>query len=354
MTLAKQLVAVVALTVAVAVAAGGSMAQTGGLTCGATITVDTTLEADLTDCPSNGLVIGADNITVDLNGHTISGDGKPVRRCRRDQICDVGVANDDHAGVTIRSGSVRGFAIGVGVFRGRNDRFVELNSSRNQFFGFVIGGSSRTVIRDSSGHDNPRPDGDGLGVFMSHDLRIVHNSFRRNGQLGMHIDGSTENLIKGNVVARNGDFGILLDGDRNQLRGNHSVRDGVAGIQVGPGSRNVIAGNRIDGSGEGIGLENGRGTVIARNVIVGVRHDGIRLGMWDPPIGNARTVVRRNLVIGSGRDGYRVAQRDRRALLVGNIARRSGDDGFDIDSRSARLQHNRALGSAGAEFELRG
>ena len=94
--------------------------------------------------------------------------------------------------------------------------------------------------------------------------------------------------------------------------------------------------------------------MVARNVIVGVRHEGIRLGTWEPPIGSTRTVVRRNLVIDSGRDGYRVAQRDRGALLVGNVARRSGDDGFDIDSRSARLIRNRALGSAGQGFELQG
>jgi parallel beta-helix repeat protein len=353
MTFTEQLVVVVALAVAVAVAAGASMAQTGGLSCGDTITVDTTLEADLTDCPSNGLVIGADNITLDLNGHTISGDGKPVRRCPRRQPCDWGVFNDRHDGVTVRDGSLRGFAVGVLVGGVRGNRLVELSSSRNQYFGYVIADSARTVIRNSSGNDNPRPDGDGLGVFMSHDLRIVHNSFRRNGQLGMHIEGSTRNLIKGNVVARNGDFGIFLEADGNQLRGNHSVRDGVAGIQVGPGNRNVIVGNRIDGSGEGIGLEKGRGNVVARNVIVGVRHDGIRLGMWEPPIGSTRTVVRRNLVIDSGRDGYRVAQRDRGALLVGNVARRSGDDGFDIDSASARLARNRALGSGGQGFELR-
>ena len=353
MTLVKQIAVVAALTLAVAVAAGGSMAQTGGLSCGDTITVDTTLEADLTDCPSNGLLIGADNITLDLNGHMISGDGKLVRRCPRRQPCDIGIANDDRVGVTIRNGSVRGFAIGVGVLRVRDNRLVKLMSSENQWFGFVIASSASTVIRDSSGNDNPRPDGDGLGVFMSHDLRIVNNSFRRNGQLGMHIEGSTRNVIKSNVVARNGDFGILLEADRNQLRANRFARNGVASIQVGPGSRNVIAGNRIHGGGEGIGLEKGRGNVIARNVIVGIRHDGIRLGMWDPPIGSTRTVVRRNLVINSGRDGYRVAQRDRGALLVGNVARRSGDDGFAIDSRSARLARNRALGSGDQAFELR-
>lgn len=351
MTLAKQLVVVVAVTLAVAAAAGASMAQSSGPRCGDTITADTTLQADLTGCTSNGLVIGADNITLDLNGHTISGDGKRFRRCPRRQPCDLGVFNDRHDGVTVRNGSLRGFAVGVLVGGVRGNRLAALSSSRNQFFGYVIADSARTVIRDSSGNDNPRPDGDGLGVFMSHDLRIVHNSFRRNGQLGMHIEGSTRNLIKGNVVARNGDFGILLEADGNQLRANHSVRDGVAGIQVGPASRNVIVGNRIDGSGEGIGIEKGRGNVIARNVIVGVRHDGIRLGMWDPPLASTRTVVRRNLVIDSGRDGFRVAPLDRNALLVDNVARRSGDDGFDIDSPSARLMRNRAVGSADLAFE---
>ena len=92
----------------------------------------------------------------------------------------------------------------------------------------MIAGSARTVIREQLGNDNPPPDGDGLGVFDSHDLRIVDNSFRRNGQLGMHIESSTDNLIKGNVFVRNGDFGIFLEADRNQVRANRTVRNGVA------------------------------------------------------------------------------------------------------------------------------
>jgi len=354
MTLSKQLAVVAAITCGTAIATGGSMAQTSQLGCGDTITADTTLEADLTGCQSNGLVIGDDEITLDLNGHSISGDGKLVRRCPRRQICDVGVANDGHDGVMVRNGSLRGFATGVVVAGVSDNRLAGLSSSRNQFFGYVIAESSRTVIRDSTGNDNPAPDGDGLGVFGSHDLRIVGNSFRRNGQLGMHIESSTDNLIKGNVVARNSDFGIFLEADGNQVRGNRSVRDGVTGIVVGPGSRNVIAGNRVSGGGEGIAIEKGRGNVVARNVVARTRHSGIRLGIDDPLIGSTRTVVRRNVVIAAREDGYWVAESDRRALLVGNVARGSGDDGFDIDSRSARLMRNRALGSAGQGFELPG
>jgi hypothetical protein len=56
--------------------------------CGQTITADTTLESDLTKCTGPAIRIGADDITIDLNGHTITGKGKGVgvnkhRRLRR-------------------------------------------------------------------------------------------------------------------------------------------------------------------------------------------------------------------------------------------------------------------------------
>src|ERR687897_3634132 len=179
-------IAGLALVGAASVAAG--QVPSAGVECGATITSDTTLDRDLSDCPSNGIVIGADDITLDLNGHTISGDGKPVRDCPRRQPCDMGVFNDRHDGVTVRNGSLRGFAVGVLVGGVSGNRLVELSSSRNQFFGYVIADSSRSVIRHNSGNDNPAPDGDGLGVFGSRDLRIVRNSFRRNAQLGVHVE----------------------------------------------------------------------------------------------------------------------------------------------------------------------
>ena len=346
-----RLLSVVALLALCGVTAAAGQSPPAGPKCGDTITADTTLDRDLTGCPSNGIIIGADDITLDLNGHTISGDGKPVRRCPRRQACDWGVFNDLHDGVTVRNGSLRGFAVGVLIGGVRGNRLVGLSSSHNQYFGFVISDSARSVIRDSSATDNPRPDGDGLGVFMSHDLRIVNNSFRRNGQIGIHIENSTANLIKGNEFVGNGDFGVFVQADGTQVRGNHCVRNGT-GILVGPGSRNVIAGNRVSGGGEGIAIEKGRGNVVARNVVARTRHSGIRLGIGDPPIGSTDTLVRGNLVTAAGKDGFLVAKNDRNALLRGNTARRSGDDGFDINSRSARLRHNRALGSAGEGFEL--
>jgi parallel beta-helix repeat protein len=346
-----RLLPLIALLALSGVTAAAGQSPPAGVQCGDTITTDTILDHDLTGCQSNGILIGADDITLDLNGHTISGNGKPVRRCPRRQPCDFGVLNDRHDGVTIRNGSLHGFGVGVLIGGVRENRLVELSSSRNQYFGYVIADSSRSVIRDSSATDNPRPDGDGLGVFVSHDLRIVHNTFRRNGQIGIHLEKSTGNLVKGNEFVDNGDFGVFVQANGNQIRGNRCVRGG-AGILVGPGSRNVIAGNRVQRSEEGIAVEKGRGNVVVRNVVVRTKNSGIRLGIDDPPIGSTGTVVRRNLVIGAGDDGFWVAPHDRGALLVRNVARASGDDGFDIGSPSARLRGNHARGSAGHGFEL--
>jgi hypothetical protein len=101
----------VALSSAVTSAAGRALAPQP--TCGATITVDTRLERDLVNCPSNGLVIGADNITLDLNGHVIDGDGTEFSDCPPDEPCDLGVVDFDHRGVTIKGGTIREFVFGV-------------------------------------------------------------------------------------------------------------------------------------------------------------------------------------------------------------------------------------------------
>jgi nitrous oxidase accessory protein NosD len=334
---------ILALAVMGAPAVGGGT-RAGDLSCGEVITADTTLDDDLLDCPSNGIVIGADDITLDLNGHTVSGNGKPVARCPRAEFCDVGLLNDGHDGVTVRNGSVRGFGGGVFVGKARHNRVLHVSSSRNQFFGFVLAQSARTLVRGSSGSANPGPDGDGIAVFGSRHLRILENSFQRNS-LGMHVEDSTDLVIARNRFAHNSGPGILMEADRNQVRGNRCVRNTDC-ILVAPGNRNVIARNRVYRGGGGIAIEKGRGNLVARNVIVRVRRVGIRLGIHRPPIGGAENVLRRNLVRASGDDGFLVTRNDRRSVLAANIAIGSGDDGFDVESASARLAGNRALRNA--------
>ena len=322
---------------------GGGHAQAGGdLECGDTITADTTLASDLVNCPNNGIVIGADDITLDLNGHRIEGDGTEFAGCGKgDDFCDVGVANDGHDGVAVKDGSVRRFAVGVFLGRARHNRVLTITSSRHTFFGIFVVESARSVVRGSSLRRNIAPEGDGMGLFGSNHFRIVNNEIRRNPGPGIHVEDSNGNVITRNVFSRNGP-GILMQGDRNQVRHNRFVRDG--GVVVGPGDNNVIVRNHLSRTFEGVAIEDGRRNLVARNVVTRPREGaGIRLGIGQPPIGGANNVVRRNLVRGAREDGFLVAKEDNGSVLKGNVAVGATDDGFRVRNRSTKLTRNRAV-----------
>ncbi len=68
--------------VIVAFIAMGGVQAAADLSCGDTITADATLHRNLLNCPNNGIIIGADNITLDLNYHRIDGDGTPAAGLR--------------------------------------------------------------------------------------------------------------------------------------------------------------------------------------------------------------------------------------------------------------------------------
>jgi hypothetical protein len=65
-----------------------------------------TLDTDLVDCPGDGIVIGADGITLDLNGHTLA--GRFARPCSDDCVHQDGIDNTaGHDRVLIENGVVR-------------------------------------------------------------------------------------------------------------------------------------------------------------------------------------------------------------------------------------------------------
>jgi parallel beta-helix repeat protein len=339
--------ALFALGLAGVLAFGAAQASASHVSCGDEITADTTLDSDLVDCPNNGIVIGADSITLDLNGHTIDGDGTLFEGCDPQQEpCDVGVANNGHDRVTVRHGSVRDFAIGVLVGNARHMRIGDISSSRHLFFGFALFDSGRSLVRNSSGHHNVAPEGDGMGLFGCRRVRVLHNKFRHNPGPGIHVLDSSDNLVKRNRFARNGTALFVEKGDRNRLKRNRFRPGGPDdGILVSPGNGNVIARNHLTQGGN-ILVERGRGNLVARNVVRGARRGGILLGLPNFPEGGANNVVRRNLVKGSRGQGFVVTEGNDHSLLRNNLAVRTGDDGFSIRSQTTRLIGNRAVRNA--------
>src|SRR5262249_58315605 len=75
------------------------------LTCGQTVTTSVTLTADVTGCAGYGLIAGANGITINLNGHTISGSGST-----HDGLLDASFSS-----VVFENGTIKGFVRGVEI-----------------------------------------------------------------------------------------------------------------------------------------------------------------------------------------------------------------------------------------------
>ena len=74
--------------------------------CGDTVVTDTMLDSDLL-CPEQGLIVGAADVTIDFDGHTLRGSDTE----ETNGITVVGGA--ELAGAVVRDGHIRNFPIGV-------------------------------------------------------------------------------------------------------------------------------------------------------------------------------------------------------------------------------------------------
>ena len=243
-----RLVVVATVTAACLFVGATDQALAARISCGQTIVTSTKLANDLLDCPSNGIVIGADNVTLDLNGHIIDGDASEFADCPPDEPCDLGVFSAGYNGVTIKGGTVREFTFGVILDTAENGRLSRLALNDNLWSGLVVAGASHITVEGLGVSGNGlTTDQAGIDVFDSHDLVITHNSVVGNGDIGFYMIGLEDSRIDGNSGARNPEAGILMEGNRNSVTRNHFSDGGDAIIVSGDG--NTVAGNQLSSRG---------------------------------------------------------------------------------------------------------
>jgi hypothetical protein len=258
----------------VALLAGGLTAATGGaaqaraLRCGEVITANTKLTSDLVNCPDTGIVIGADNITLDLNGHVIDGDGIPPASCPPATLCDVGVDNSTgHSHVTITGGTIRQFDLGVGVAGGSGaaaaDHIHHLAVAHTTSVGIVAIDTTRTVIDHNVIRD---PGTSAVVVLGSAQARVASNVASGATGYAMFLPDGRHNLIVHNRLTAS-EHGFAVGGDRNVVRGNVVTRSGGS-IDILDGARSTrVEHNRLSRVGDGIGVGIASGAVIEHNVV---------------------------------------------------------------------------------------
>ena len=133
--------------------------------CGDVVTANVTLTKSLKDCAS-GLVVGADNVTIDLNGYTIKGLGTAA---------GVGIDAADHTGITLKNGKVTDFAEGIKLFNVSNstiEDIVVLRTVTGIRVARTDNGSDSNQILDNKVRESV----DGIVLFGTALTRIAGNT----------------------------------------------------------------------------------------------------------------------------------------------------------------------------------
>jgi hypothetical protein len=363
--------------------AGGITVITGGpsqasvLHCGAVITANTTLTSDLLNCPDNGIVIGADNITVDLNGHVIAGDGTSVPSCPADGTCDVGVENTaGHSHVTITGGSIRQFDTGVSVGGGAvGDHIHHLAVSHTSGAGLFITQTTRTTVDHNVVSD---PGITAVALFSSAEALVASNVASGSTGYAMFVVDETNSLIQQNTVTSSG-HGVAIGGAGNVVRSNIVTNSGGSidvfdgststrvefnhlsdvgdGVIVGLASGTVVEHNVVkrtggdDRGGFGVILDGSAGTTVDQNTI-NATGPGIYVAHLDAPVPPTDNRITGNITTSKNADGILVDPDATGTLLSRNLAVRSGDDGIDVRAPGtvtlniANANHNLGISAA--------
>jgi parallel beta-helix repeat protein len=370
-----RLIVVVLASASLAIFGRAGDAAASHVSCGDTITADTTLDSDLMDCPGDGIVIGADGITLDLGGHTI--DGADPNQTNH------GIFGYPRSGVTITNGSVYEFWTGIELVGGSGNtvRDVTAGCGRTkcdavETWGMYLGG---TAVTGSTIVNNDDPDGYSRGI-QAGNSRIEGNRFEHNDHAvdvsqsvvrgnsltdsgNIHVTYGRGNLIEDNTIHGSGIS--VYDGSANTIRANrihgayvgvgvccqdaaaniveaNEVVDSRYGVYLTETYRNRITDNLIRRSGTGITIDYGSAeNVITRNQVVRSENEGILL------TSNIYRTTYNNQVLGntvrlSGADGIAIDSETTGTVVEQNRSSRNRDDGIDVDNAEATLTRNRA------------
>lgn len=305
----------------------GTIHEAATIACGTEITADTVLDADL-HCTKGGpaLIVTADNITLDLAGHTISGDPSA-------SSSSPGIVLRNVSGCTIQKGTVQHFGAGVAIM-----------------------GGSGNVVQNMTCQDNTGSVdgdfGDGITLQGSSKNRITGNTVRRNGPFsGISLVGAcTDNEVSNNIVSDNNmlpgdvtngrqDMGIRIEGPgagNNRILGNTVTNSGADGIVV-------LATCANPASGSCAGTPGNDHNEISKNMShrngTSGQGSGIRIFAVAQPVAGTHTTISDNVTNNNKTFGVAIdaagaaTPQPTQNVAKGNKGRSNGEfDGFDGNS----------------------
>jgi hypothetical protein len=334
------LVTVLVLAASISFHTGDALAN--HVSCGQVLTQNTVLDSDLFCSSSHGVELGADNIVLDMNGHSI---GSPRFTC-----CSSGVRSANRSGVTIENGTIFHFVWGMQIFGGQGNTVrgmtifpdeigIDLQHTQtNLVEGNFVAGSASHEINVCCALDTSPPGGNN---------QILGNTLR-GGASGIHLD-TASNLAARNVVLGAGE-GIRVsraagntvqDNALFDIPGKYPLTVGVSLYRF--ASNTIVERNYVDGAR--LAGVYGYGGNLTSNVI---RNNRLLMGLNGvylagetsrPSSGNQ---VLGNLASSNTGDGILITVDTGAPLVQGNVTNRNGDDGIQVNEPGTTLTGNSA------------
>jgi large repetitive protein len=321
--------------------AAASPASAQPLTCGQAITQDTTLDADL-NCYGTGvraaLFIGADGITLDLGGHTISASRSIIDEGFDNVTIRNGkLANDDGPLIKQASGT-----------RLRNLRFEGIST------GLDLADAHHTDVRASEFPGAALDIRDGSSFNT-----VARNRFSFAEGVVSVTRGANHNRILDNTFAGPSDFDkiFLSDADDNEVARNRmsALHNGITLVAGSDG--NTITDNvvrpeiAVSNISIGVFLSDSSRNVLLRNTTPGTRV-GFKVdsgsGNW---LVDNRSLDTTLPATATDADGFRIEAGASGTILAFNHARGAADDGIDVEAPGTFLSGNTANRNADLGIE---
>jgi parallel beta-helix repeat protein len=357
--------------------------QPAVVTCGQVLTQSTLVENNLTNCPGEGLVIGASNIIVDLGGHTIDGPDYLLNPPATNETLPAGIRNSGFDNVTIRNGTVQQFGDGALLKEASTSNVVaNVTFASNAIAGIHLDNADSGTIRDN------RPIGNAAGIFLANGsdgnvatrntlsgnlnmaVHVVSSSGNRiesnriNGLVsglpgsdgGVQLDGATNNVVLSNTVTDTGDVGVvLIQGSHdNRIEANTLTRTGDSGIHIQDSNGSQVIGNVAhEAADNGVGLSAANDSLIQGN---DVRFNAGGIEVEGASSGNR---IEDNLASETTGSGISIAADGLSNTVRLNIASGNGAqgilvDGVAPDGSGSLIEGNRTHANLGGGLRVAG
>ena len=170
--------------------------------CGSLITTDTTLDSDVGPCAGDGLIVAADDVALDLGGHTVSGAGTGA-----------GVRVARHTGVEVTGGTIEGFHTGLVLDEADGNHIWSRPSATT----FAKGSRWPALMPTWSKRIRSSTTTATRSGWASPTGNVVRKNVAVGNVFGIGVaDGSDGNLVEKNSVSATQVFGIAVFSSRSR------------------------------------------------------------------------------------------------------------------------------------------